>query len=57
MDLKHKGTLSKTTSAFLNRNGGVILLGVTDDKQIEGVNPKLANVGKGVGIDVGKNHR
>lgn len=25
--------------AFLNRNGGTILLGVSDDKTIEGVNP------------------
>ncbi|MDD4698394.1 MAG: putative DNA binding domain-containing protein, partial [Fermentimonas sp.] len=27
----------------LNRNGGIILLGVTDDKHIEGVNPALAD--------------
>lgn len=36
-------TLFETICAFLNRNGGVILLGVTNDKHIEGVNPELAD--------------
>ena len=30
-------SLFETICAFLNRNGGIILLGVTDDKTIEGV--------------------
>jgi ATP-dependent DNA helicase RecG len=40
---KLPGTLFETICAFLNRNGGIILLGVTDDKHIEGVNPALAD--------------
>ncbi len=32
--------LFETVCAFLNRNGGNILLGVNDDKTIEGVNPE-----------------
>lgn len=34
--------LFETVCAFLNRNGGNILLGVNDDKTIEGVNPDKA---------------
>jgi ATP-dependent DNA helicase RecG len=34
--------LFETVCAFLNRNGGTILLGVNDDKTIEGVNPLKA---------------
>ena len=36
------GSLFETICAFLNRNGGVILLGVKDDKSIEGVDPASA---------------
>ena len=32
----------ETVCAFLNRNGGSILLGVSDTKIVEGVNPDLA---------------
>ena len=35
--------LFETVCAFLNRNGGTILLGVNDDKTIEGVNPLMAD--------------
>jgi ATP-dependent DNA helicase RecG len=31
----------ETVCAFLNRNGGSIILGITDDKIVEGVNSKL----------------
>ena len=31
--------LFESVAAFLNRNGGHIVLGVTDDKKIEGVDP------------------
>jgi len=31
-------SLFETICAFLNRNGGIVILGVTDDKTIEGVN-------------------
>jgi ATP-dependent DNA helicase RecG len=34
--------LFETVCAFLNRSGGNILLGVNDDKTIEGVNPAKA---------------
>ena len=30
-------TLFETICAFLNRNGGIVLLGVNDDKTIEGI--------------------
>ena len=36
-------SLFETICAFLNRNGGIILLGVTDDKTIEGVNRVAAD--------------
>ena len=36
-------TLFETICAFLNRNGGVILLGISNDQQVEGVNPQLAD--------------
>jgi ATP-dependent DNA helicase RecG len=36
--------LFETVCAFLNRNGGNILLGVNDDKTIEGVNPEKAEI-------------
>ncbi len=36
-------SLFETICAFLNRNGGVVLLGVTDDKKIEGVDPEAAD--------------
>ena len=32
----------ETVCAFLNRNGGHILLGINDDKSVEGVNPEKA---------------
>jgi ATP-dependent DNA helicase RecG len=35
--------LFETICAFLNRNGGLILLGVNDDKTIEGINPSKAD--------------
>ena len=34
--------LFETICAFLNRNGGHILIGINDDKTIEGVNPEKA---------------
>ncbi|NLU40515.1 MAG: ATP-binding protein [Bacteroidales bacterium] len=33
----------ETVCAFLNRNGGSIILGVSDDRKIEGVNPNAAD--------------
>ena len=36
-------SLFETICAFLNRNGGIVLLGVNDDKTIEGVNRVAAN--------------
>ena len=33
------GNTYETICAFLNRDGGDLLLGVTDDKLIQGVNP------------------
>lgn len=36
--------LFETVCSFLNRNGGNILLGVKDDKVIEGVNPERAEI-------------
>jgi ATP-dependent DNA helicase RecG len=36
--------LFETVCAFLNRNGGTLLLGVKDDKTIEGVNPEKAEI-------------
>ena len=36
--------LFETVCAFLNRNGGTVLLGVNDDKSIDGVNPDKADV-------------
>ena len=35
-------SLFETICAFLNRNGGVILLGVSDDKSIEGIDAVIA---------------
>ena len=35
-------SLFETICAFLNRNGGVVLLGVTDDGKVEGVDPAHA---------------
>ena len=37
----------ETVSAFLNRYGGYLLLGVEDDGEISGVNPILFNWGAG----------
>ena len=34
----------ETICAFLNRNGGSILLGITDDKIVEGVNPNMVEI-------------
>jgi len=34
----------ETVCSFLNRNGGTILLGISDDKTIEGVNPNSADL-------------
>ncbi|MEI7597405.1 MAG: RNA-binding domain-containing protein [Bacteroidota bacterium] len=34
--------LFETICAFLNRNGGIVLLGVLDDGAIEGINPSVA---------------
>ena len=34
--------LFETVCAFLNRNGGNILLGINDDRSVEGVNPVKA---------------
>ena len=47
------GNLFESVTAFLNRNGGHVILGVTDDKKIEGVDPdcveklckEIANLG------------
>ncbi len=47
------GNLFESVTAFLNRNGGHIILGVTDDKKVEGVDPdcveklckEIANLG------------
>jgi ATP-dependent DNA helicase RecG len=39
---KLPGNLFETICAFLNRNGGIVLLGVTDNKTIEGVNADVA---------------
>ena len=36
--------LFETVCAFLNRNGGTILLGVNDDRTIEGINPVKAEL-------------
>ena len=36
-------TLFETICAFLNRNGGIILLGVADDKTIEGINSEVTD--------------
>lgn len=36
-------SLFETICAFLNRNGGVVLLGVHDDKSIEGVDREAAD--------------
>ena len=35
-------SLFETICAFLNKAGGTILLGVTDDKNVAGVNPEKA---------------
>ncbi len=36
-------TLFETICAFLNRNGGIVLLGVADDKTVEGIKPDIAD--------------
>lgn len=36
-------SLFETICAFLNREGGVVLLGVSDDKSVDGVNPESAD--------------
>ena len=35
--------LFETICAFLNRNGGTIVLGINDDKTISGIDPELAH--------------
>lgn len=35
-------SLFETICAFLNRNGGIVLLGITDDKIVEGINAEVA---------------
>ena len=35
-------SMFETICAFLNRNGGIILLGVNDDKEVTGINPEKA---------------
>ena len=37
-------TLFDTICAFLNRNGGIILLGVSDNKMIDGIYPDVADL-------------
>lgn len=40
---KFPESLFETICAFLNRNGGVVLLGINDDKTVDGVNPEAAD--------------
>ncbi len=35
-------SLFETICAFLNRNGGEIFMGITDDKKVEGIEPNIA---------------
>ena len=37
-------SLFETICAFLNRNGGVVLLGVNDDGTVEGIDPAQASI-------------
>jgi ATP-dependent DNA helicase RecG len=43
-DSQLPANLFDSVCAFLNRNGGTILLGVRDDKTVEGLNRKSAEI-------------